>query len=69
MQTTQIWFPKRIKFGTIRGLHLLLNYPYNTNVKKMVCPKNFWMRHYSGTDWDEGIKDFLKGRIKEGGID
>ena len=36
---------------TMRGLHVLLNYPY-TNIKKMVCPKSVWMLHCSWTDWE-----------------
>ena len=42
----------------MRGLYMLLTYPY-TKVKKMVYPKNTWMQRCSGTDWQGGIKDFL----------
>ena len=35
----------------------------------MVCRKNVWMPHWLeriGTDWERGIKDFLKGGSKKG---
>ena len=46
-----------------------LNYPH-ANIKKMVCSKNIWVpQGYSGTHWDEEIKDLLKREgMKEGGI-
>ena len=53
---------------TMRGLHALLNYLY-TKIEKMVCPKCIWMRQCSGTDWEGGIKDFLKETgVKEGDL-
>lgn len=42
---------------TMRELHVSLNYP-DTNVKKKVCRKNVYMRHCSGIDREEGIKNF-----------
>ena len=53
---------------TIRGLHVSLIYPY-TNIEIMVCQKNIWMWHSSGTDWQDRIKNFSKvgERIKERG--
>ena len=59
---------------TKMGLQVSLNYP-GTNVQKMVRLKNVWMRHCSGTEWEGGIKVFLKGRgvneariVEKGGI-
>ena len=43
---------------TKRGLHVLLNYPY-INIKKMVYPKNVWIRHYLGKG---GQRFFTRGR-------
>ena len=51
----------------MRGLHVSLNYPY-INIKNMFWPENARMQHYTGTNYERGVKDFLKGGESKKGV-